>query len=64
LYWNAQPPGRTFGRCSIQSPFTSRICKGLSQSSPRFAAAVAYSPPASSSACATSEVSHTGETHG
>ena len=31
-YWNAQPPGRTSGRCAAQSPATSSTCFGFIQS--------------------------------
>ena len=48
----------------IQSPRTSRICSGRSHARPRSAACSARASPVSSSACAASDVSHTGDRHG
>src|SRR6516164_1631898 len=44
----AQPPGRTWGRRSPQSPTTSRTCNGSSQRKPRTASVTARSLPTSS----------------
>ena len=50
-YWKAQPPGRTSGRSSAQSPLTSSTCSGFSHSA-RAAAPLRPRAPASSSAWA------------